>query len=75
MLPPIIRSQNRTLYDMYVHVMSKHISVGINLSTEFAHNSTAHDTTEITPYRIVFREEMLLPVELMREKCTIFIII
>lgn len=31
----------------------------------FAYNSTFHDTTGITPYRMVFGEEMRLPVELV----------
>lgn len=54
-------------------VLSKYISVHQNDwdkfkdGVVFAYNSTVHGATGITPYRMVFGEEMRLPVELVTE--------
>lgn len=61
----MIERLNRTVKD----VLSKYISVHQNDWDKFvdgivfAYNSTVHGTTEITPYRMVFGEEIRLPVE------------
>ena len=65
----MIERLNRTVKN----VLSKYISVHQNDwdkfldGVVFAYNSTVHDTTGITPYRMVFGEEMRLPVELVTE--------
>ena len=65
----MVERLNRTIKDM----LSKYISVN---QTDwdrfidgivFAYNSTIHETTGITPYRMVFGEEMTLPVNLITE--------
>lgn len=63
----MIERLNRTVKD----VLSKYISVHQNDwdkfvdGVVFAYNSTVHDTTVITPYRMVFGEKMRLPVDLV----------
>ena len=63
----MIERLNRTIKD----VLSKYISANQTDwdryidGVVFAYNSSIHETTEITPYRMVFGEEMTLPVQLI----------
>ena len=69
----MIERMNRTVKD----ILSKYISVNQTDwdkfvdSVVFAYNSTVHDTTGITPYRMVFGEEIKLPVDIATEKVDI----
>ena len=66
----LIERMNRTIKE----ILAKYISVNQTDwdkfvdSVVFAYNSTIHDTTGITPYRMVFGEEIVLPVDLATEK-------
>ena len=66
----LIERMNRTIKE----ILAKYISVNQTDwdkfvdSVEFAYNSTIHDTTGITPYRMVFGEEIVLPLDLATEK-------
>ena len=70
----MIERLNRKVKD----VLAKYISVHQNDwdkfidGVVFAYNSTVHDTTGITPYRMVFGEEIRLPVELVTENVMYF---
>ena len=69
----MIERMTRTVKD----ILSKYISVNQTDwdkfvdSVVFAYNSTVHDTTGITPYRMVFGEEIKLPVDIATEKVDI----